>query len=71
MKDRNPTLTSPRRRSILKFAGVSASAPLIGGLGSLGVLAGCGGHDDSGTPATAADPIWGPSGSATQIVNAL
>ncbi|MDR5739289.1 glycoside hydrolase family 28 protein [Caballeronia sp. LZ016] len=72
MKDRTTTLISPRRRSILKFAGVSASAPLVGGLGGLGILAGCGGgHDDSGTPATAADPIWGPSGSATQIVNAL
>ncbi len=35
------------------------------------MLGGCGGHGDSGSPPPAPDPIWGASGSATQIVNAL
>ncbi|KND59908.1 Polygalacturonase [Candidatus Burkholderia verschuerenii] len=53
------------RRSFVKFAGVSASAPLFGGMGALSLLGGCGSSDDS------PDPIWGRSGAATQIVNAL
>ncbi|SAK93840.1 glycoside hydrolase family protein [Caballeronia glebae] len=63
------------RRAFVKFAGLSASAPLLGAMGTFGTLAACGGHDDSDsgatTPPAAQDPIWGPSGSATQIVNAL
>ncbi|GJH30855.1 glycoside hydrolase family 28 protein [Caballeronia novacaledonica] len=68
---------SVARRTFVKFAGVSAGAPLIGAMGALGTLAGCGGHDDSNSgsgstpPPAAPDPIWGASGSATQIVNAL
>ncbi|WP_175773383.1 glycoside hydrolase family 28 protein [Paraburkholderia phenazinium] len=50
------------------FAGASAGATL------LGTLPGCGGSvTSSAASATpvAADPIWGPTGAATQIINSL
>lgn len=64
---------SPKRRSFMVFAGASAGATL------LGTLPGCGGSSDSlgstppaATPPTvAADPIWGPTGQATAIINKL
>ncbi|HXZ09054.1 MAG TPA: glycosyl hydrolase family 28 protein, partial [Paraburkholderia sp.] len=58
---------SPGRRSFMAFAGASAGAAL------LGTLPGCGGSSgsDPATPAASADPIWGPGGQATAIINKL
>jgi polygalacturonase len=71
---------SPTRRTFMAFAGASAGASL------LATLPGCGGGsgNNSGSgasgasapsgassPTTTADPIWGPNGSATTIINSL
>ncbi len=63
---------SPPRRTFMAFAGATAGATL------LGTLPGCGGGGGSlnsapaaTTPAAAADPIWGPTGQATAIINKL
>jgi len=70
---------SPARRSFLAFAGATAGAGLISG------LPGCGSSDSPSTssggsttppattppPTTATDPIWGPNGEATAIINKL
>jgi polygalacturonase len=63
-------LQSSARRSFMVLAGASASASM---LGSLSLLAGCGGHSDDSAPPNpvANDPIWGSSGAATQIISAL
>jgi len=70
----NPNVpASPGRRAFMAFAGVSAGATLIGS------LPGCGdgsGSDASApvvttTPVAPVDPIWGPTGQATAIINKL
>ena len=49
----------PRRRSFLLGGGALFGSTLLGGLTA------CGGGDDGG------DPIWGESGAATKIIDAL
>ena len=66
---------SPKRRAFIVLAGTSAGATLLGGLSA------CGGSSTSvgsptqatapTTPPVAADPIWGPAGQATAIINKL
>ncbi|SOF01638.1 Polygalacturonase [Burkholderia sp. OK233] len=64
---------SPERRAFIVLAGTSAGATLLGGLSA------CGGSSGSlssttpasATPTVAADPIWGPTGQATAIINKL
>ncbi|MCX4143065.1 glycoside hydrolase family 28 protein [Paraburkholderia sp. SEWSISQ10-3 4] len=64
---------SPKRRAFIVLAGTSAGATLLGGLSA------CGGSSGSlsattpvsTTPTAAADPIWGPTGQATAIINKL
>lgn len=65
---------SPGRRAFMALAGATAGATVLSG------LPGCGGGGDGSSTATggtgsttvtAADPIWGPTGSATQIIASL
>ena len=59
---------SPGRRAFIVLAGTSAGATMLGGLSA------CGGSVDTPSPTPAPvnlDPIWGPSGSATQIIASL
>lgn len=67
------TPASPGRRSFMAFAGATAGATLLGS------LPGCGGNPTD-TPASTTgggaapvdvDPIWGSTGAAQQIINAL
>src|SRR5581483_8479471 len=71
-----PCVRSPGRRAFMAFASATAGATVLGG------LPGCGGGSDGSSTSTgssgvapasttATDPIWGPGGSATQIINSL
>jgi polygalacturonase len=72
---------SPGRRAFMVFAGASAGATLLATLPGCGGSSGTSGSSGSSgtssaaaapsTSAAAVDPIWGPTGEATAIVNKL